>query len=56
MPTGIGLSLLAGIQWNNLHKYGYPAQVDDRPELLNDVVVMSCQIMTDIYAELSHCY
>ncbi|XP_011870852.1 PREDICTED: phosphatidylserine decarboxylase proenzyme [Vollenhovia emeryi] len=39
VPAGICLSLLAATQWNYLHKYGYPVHVDDRPELLNDVVV-----------------
>ena len=35
---GIGLSLLAGAQWEYLHKHGY-SDIHDRPELLNDVVV-----------------
>ncbi|XP_071582093.1 phosphatidylserine decarboxylase proenzyme, mitochondrial [Temnothorax nylanderi] len=38
VPTGVGLSLLAATQWNYLHKHGYPVHVDDRPELLNDVI------------------
>lgn len=42
MPTGVGLSLLAITQWNYLHKHGYPVDVDGRPELLNDVMVMTC--------------
>lgn len=39
VPTGVGLSLLAAIQWNNLHNHGYSVDVDDMPELLNDVIV-----------------
>ncbi|XP_018057744.1 PREDICTED: phosphatidylserine decarboxylase proenzyme, mitochondrial [Atta colombica] len=39
VPTGIGFSLLAGTQWNYLHQYGYRIDIDDGPELLNDVMV-----------------
>lgn len=38
IPT-IGLSLLAGTQWDYLHKHGYSIDIHDRPELLNDVAV-----------------
>ncbi|XP_011685119.1 PREDICTED: phosphatidylserine decarboxylase proenzyme [Wasmannia auropunctata] len=38
VPTGVGLSLLAVTQWNYLHEHGYRIDVDDSPELLNDVV------------------
>ncbi|XP_028049013.1 phosphatidylserine decarboxylase proenzyme, mitochondrial [Monomorium pharaonis] len=38
VPTGAGL-LLAATQWDYLHKHGYRIDVDDRPELLNDVMV-----------------
>lgn len=40
VPTGIGFSLLAVTQWRYLQKHGYPFDVDDKPELLNDVVVI----------------
>ncbi|XP_020282061.1 phosphatidylserine decarboxylase proenzyme, mitochondrial [Pseudomyrmex gracilis] len=38
LPTGIGLSVVAGTQWNYLHEHGYSIDVDDKPELINDVV------------------
>ncbi|KAL6257589.1 hypothetical protein P5V15_011166 [Pogonomyrmex californicus] len=38
VPTGVGLSLLAAIQWNYLHEHGYSIDVENRPELLNDVM------------------
>lgn len=38
---GIGLSLLAATQWDYLHKHGYSIDIHDRPELLNDVMVIS---------------
>lgn len=44
IPTGVGLSLLAATQWNYLHKYGYPVEIEDRPELLNDVMVMDSRL------------
>ncbi|KAG5327543.1 PISD decarboxylase, partial [Pseudoatta argentina] len=39
VPTGVGFSLLAVTQWNYLHQYGYRIDIDDGPELLNDVMV-----------------
>jgi len=44
VPTGIGFSLLAGTQWNYLHQYGYRIDIDDGPELLNDVMVMESRL------------
>lgn len=37
----IGLSILAATQWDYLHKHGYSIDIHDRPELLNDVMVIS---------------
>lgn len=39
VPASIGLSLLAATQWKYLQKHGYPVDLDNRPELLNDVMV-----------------
>lgn len=45
VPVGVGVGSTALVtQWRYLHQHGYPVDVDNKPELLNDFMVNGASV------------